>query len=257
MPLNNIQNLMELAPVFVLVLFRVGGLMFFAPFLGLMVIPVRIRILIALIFSLAVFPLVPRTVIVHNSLLSLSLAVGGEMLIGIAMGFMLMLMFTGIEMGAAMVSHQMGWAMARLVDPMSMNQSNLLSQFYLLMITLFYVLMNGHLLLIRSLAQTFKTIPLLGSANTQALLDTLVSVLTEAFKLGIRVAGPALVAIFLATLALGFISRTMPQLNILAAGFPVRIGLALVLLIASVGMVGMLFKDYLVMTFRQIGYVFL
>jgi flagellar biosynthesis protein FliR len=81
-------------------------------------------------------------------------------------------------------------------------------------------------------------------------------VLNAAFQLGIRIAGPAVVAIFLATLALGFISRTMPQLNILAAGFPLRIALGFILLVISFSMTLVLFQDSLIVAFRQIGQIF-
>ena len=84
-----------------------------------------------------------------------------------------------------------------------------------------------------------------------------ISVLSGAFLLGIRVAGPALIAIFLATLALGFISRTMPQLNILAAGFPVRIVLSLILLIASLGGVVWLFEENLEVVLNYIATLFM
>ncbi len=258
MPLGPIQAIFERVPVFALVLFRIAGIMFFAPLLGSAAIPVKVRLMLALVLSVAVFPLVSPVVVPLNSYLVLAIAVGREMLIGITMGFVLLLLFTGVQIGAEMVSHQMGWAMARLFDPMTQIQTNLLSEFYLLLATLFYVLMNGHLILIKSLLETFNTIPLLsGGVGLTGIVNMLVTVLTEAFKLGIRMAGPALVAIFLATLAMGFVSRTMPQLNILAAGFPVRITLALVLLIASMGMVMSLFQNDLIWVFRIIGRIFM
>jgi len=170
---------------------------------------------------------------------------------------LLRVFLAGLQIGAQTVSMQMGWAMARLIDPISEITTNLLSQFYLLLATLIYVLMNGHLILIRAVVDTFETIPLLAGRSHPAVVPTIASILTEAFALGIRVAGPALVAVFLATLALGFISRTMPQLNILAAGFPIRITLVLIMLVASLGMVGVLLQDGLLMVFREIGALFL
>ena len=230
------------------------------PLLGSSVVPIKIRALLALVLSMAIFPLVAPVAAVPNSLPGFIFAVGGEMIIGIAMGFTLSLLFVGIQMGGQMVGHQMGLAMAKLIDPMTNINADVLSQFYILLATLIYVLMNGHLILIRSLAQTFQTIPLLAfplqGGFAGSLMQMFVALLTTAFGLGIRIAGPALVAIYLATLALGFISRTMPQLNILAAGFPVRITLALVLLVASLGAVCALFQDSLLGVFQQIGILF-
>ena len=150
----------------------------------------------------------------------------------------------------------MGLSFARLVDPNSQVTTTVLSQFFMLLVTLIYVLMNGHVVLIGSLVQTFKTVPLMGATYGLPVLELMVAVLTGSFALGIRVAGPALAAVFLATLALGFISRTMPQLNILAAGFPLRITLAMALLVASLGAVGVLFADDLTAMFAVLGGMF-
>ena len=240
-----------------LVLFRIAGLMVSAPLLSSAAIPLRIRAFIALVLALAVFPLVGQVGTVPNSLAALAVAAGGEVVLGLLMGFAVSLVFTGIQVGAEMVGQQMGFSMAQLVDPLSQITTDVLSQFYLLLATLIFVLMNGHLVLIKSLAHTFQTVPLLQAPAVDAnLVHSLVSILADSFILGVRVAGPALVAIFLATAALGFISRTVPQLNILAAGFPVNISLAFILLAASIGVVFTLFHNSILTVFADLGRLF-
>ena len=268
MPFGPLQQIFNQAPLFALVLFRVGGLMTLAPILGAMTIPTRIKPFIALVLAMAVFPLVGVALsTVPNSLPGLAVAVAAETLIGLTMGFVLSLLFVGIQLGASLVGQQMGLGFARMVDPLTQVQSNILSQFYLLLATVFYVLMNGHLVLIKALARTFDTIPLAGAGTffstagargvSYQLVQTMVDILSASFALGIRMAGPGLVAIFLATLALGFIGRTMPQLNILAAGFPVRIVLALVLLIISLGSVSLLMRSAFSAVLAHIGTLFI
>ena len=255
--LNSIQQIIDHAPIFTLVLFRIGGLITMAPMLGSASIPVKIRVLFALVLSAAVYPMVPADVIIPDSLPGLAVAIGAELLIGITMGFALYLMLVGVQVGADLVSYQMGLGMAHLVDPNTELESTVLSQLYLMTATLIYVLMNGHIVLIRSLVQTFETVPLMGATIGIDVLNLLLTILTNAFILGIRVAGPALVAIFLATIALGFISRTMPQLNILAAGFPIRITLGLTLIVVSFGAIGILFEDSIVFVLQGIGGIFI
>lgn len=228
-----------------------------APVLGSARIPVTIRVLFALVLSAAVYPMVPMSAVVPDSLAGLAVAIGTEMLIGITMGFALYLMLIGVQIGADLVSYQMGLGMAHLVDPNTELDSTVLSQLYLMVATLIYVLMNGHIVLIRSLVQTFDAVPLMGAHIGTDVLTLLVSILTNAFILGVRVAGPALVAIFLATIALGFISRTMPQLNILAAGFPIRITLGLSLIVISFGTIGILIEDNIVYVLESIGGIFI
>ncbi len=256
MPLAPLQLIFDQAPLFMLVLFRIAGIMAVAPLLSASFIPVRIKFFLVLVLSMAVFPLVPRTVWVPAQWADLAWAVGTEMLIGITMGFALSLLFTGLEVGIEMVSHQMGLSMAQLIDPLSDITTNVLSQFYTLLATVIYVLINGHLVLIQSLVQTFQTVPLMGARVGDNVVAMLVSVLTGSYMLAIRVAGPALVAIFLATIALGFISRTMPQLNILAAGFSIRIFLAFIMMIASLAAVFLVFEDDLIVVLQKVGSIF-
>ena len=240
--------------------------MMLTPLLGGMSIPTRIKVLVSLVLAAVVFPLVPAVAYVPNSLFGLAVGIGSEMLIGLTMGAVLSLMFVGVRMGSQMVGYQMGLGMATIVDPSTRANTNVLSQLYLLIATLIYVLMNGHLILIKSVVQTFHTVPLMGAVKVLAaasddpvgfaLIDVLVATLTGSYMLGIRIAGPALIAVFLATLALGFISRTMPQLNILAAGFPVRIMLAFIMLIASFGSICLLCRGAIAAAFQQIGAIF-
>ncbi len=257
MPLTEIQQFVNLAPLFILVLFRIAALVAFAPLLGMQDIPVRVRIVMALVLTAAVWPMVRPVVWEPDSLVALAVGIGGEIMIGLAMGFILTLMFTGIRVGAEMVSQQIGFSMSEIVDPVSGSSSTLIAQFFILLTMLLYVLMNGHLVLIRSLVDTFSTVPLLSFQTNQTLLAVLLAVLTSAYQMGIRIAGPTLAAVFLATLALGFVSRTMPQLNILAAGFPIRILLSIVLLVASIGMIVGIFEESILYAFRQIGDLFI
>lgn len=256
-----IQMIVNYAPFYILVLFRMGGIMVFAPLLGSVAIPIPIKALVALVLSAAVFPLLDLTglsalAVMPTNMIDLAFGVARELLIGLVMGFALYLMFVGIQVGGEMISQQMALSISRIIDPFTNVSTDILSQFYLLLATMLYVLMNGHLILIETLVGTFQTVPLLGASFDQTILETLLSILTAAFMLGIRIAGPAVAAIFLATIALGFISRTMPQLNILAAGFPIRILLALTLLIASLGTVCSLFEESVLGLLSGLGQLF-
>jgi flagellar biosynthetic protein FliR len=255
--LQAISFLSNHAELFLLVLFRISGLLTVAPILGAATIPVKIRAAFALVLTCAVFALVPAPAQIPDSLASLLVAGAAELLIGIAMGFALSLLFIGVEAGADLIGFQMGLGLANLVDPNTQIDTTVLSQLYVLVATLIYVLINGHLILFRALVDTFQTVPLLHARIDANVVSLLVNTLSAAFILGIRIAAPALAAIFLATLALGFISRTMPQLNILATGFPIRICLGFTLMVASFAVVGVLFEDNLIALFAQIGELFL
>ncbi len=259
--LDPIKLLYSQTPIFILIMFRIAGVLVYAPILGSFNIPYQIKIFLVLILAFAVFPMVaPQTmklgVEIPNTFINLSVGVMKELIIGISMGFALLLMFVGVQVGAEMISQQMGLNLSRVIDPMTGNDTDIMAQFYMLVATLLYVLMNGHIILIKTIVETFERIPLMGVHIGESLVATFVAILTGSFMLGVRVAGPALAAVFLATLAMGFISRTMPQLNILAAGFPVRIVLSLVLIIASFASVFALFEGSIVNVLSNLGMLF-
>ena len=247
----------ERLPIFALVMFRVAGITLLCPLFGMKSLTGKFRVMLVFVLALAVFPLAPRSVYVPNSYIGLALGVGAELIIGLSMGFILRLFLVGVQMGAKMISQQMGFAMSRMVDPSTGINTTLMSQFYIMLVTILYVLMNGHLILVQSVADTFRILPLMATHDNERLISIFSSLMIAAYQLGIRLAGPILVAVFLVTLALGFISRTMPQLNILAAGFPIRIMLCFTMIIASLGMIFMLFEDGLQQVFRDIGMLFI
>ena len=254
--LTPVETLYERLPAFVLVLFRVSGLAMFGPLLGLSSIPIIVRAMFMFVISMAIWPLVPGVVFQPENWVGLAISVTSEMIIGASMGLILLLIFAGIKMGAEMISQQMGLSMSRMVDPVSGQDVTLIQQLYNLLMTTFYVLINGHLVLIHTIADTFKTLPLATSLSSEPIMKTLVNVLILSFQAGIRLAGPIVVAVFLATIALGFISRTMPQLNILAAGFPMRILLTFFIMVTAMGAAFEIFDEYIVLAFREIGGLF-
>ena len=251
-----IETLFIKLPVFALVLFRVSGLAMFGPLLGMTSVPVNIRAIFMFVLALALWPLAPDLLYRPDSFVDLAVAAFSEILIGASMGLILLFIISGLKLGAELVSQQMGLSMSQMLDPLSGESSTLIQEFYNLLLSAFYVMINGHLILISTIADTFRTLPLGTPFSTEPILITLIHVLTISFQAGIRLAGPALVSVFLATMALGFISRTMPQLNILAAGFPMRIMLSFFVMITALGAAFYIFDEYLIFAFNEIGGLF-
>lgn len=261
MNLLPIEILVGWTPVFILVMFRITGIFIFAPILGSLNIPMRIKALIALALAAAVFPIVVQSgllspAVAPTSLWELGWGVAMELLIGLGMGFALMLMFVAVQLGAELISQQMALNLGRIIDPITGDSTDIVAQFYMMLTTLIYVLINGPAVMIRALVDTFFQVPLMGARPSEGLLTMFGKLLSTSFSLGVRIAGPALAAIFLSTLAMGFISRTMPQLNILAAGFPLRICLSMAVLIFSIGSVCLLLENYVVDVLNLVGRLF-
>jgi flagellar biosynthetic protein FliR len=233
----SLLNLHMLLPGFALVLFRVAGLMVTAPVLGSSAIPVRIKVALSLTVAAAVFPLVGPTIPADVTLGAALFGVAGEMLIGLVIGTAITLVVTGVQLAGLMIGQQAGIALASVVDPVAGEDTTVVGQVYMITTVLIFLAIGGHRLMMAALLDTFTVVPVLSFGFNESLMVLIGDVLSAAYILGIKLFSPVLIALLLTTLAMGFLSRTMPQLNILSVGFALRsmvaIGVAAFALAAS------------------------
>jgi flagellar biosynthetic protein FliR len=216
-------------PAFLLVLFRIAGLMLAAPLFSAATMPTQLRAMLAVAMAAAVFPMVSTQVAVPVTLATAIPGLLGELVIGLFIGFCVSLIFMALQLAAEIISHQAGMTMGSVYNPMLDSSESVLSQLYYYAALMVFLAVGGHRELIRALLDSFAAVPLLGFNLTDSLTDLLLSLTTTSFELAIRVSGPAVVALMLTLLGLGFLSRTIPQLNILTVGFPVKLVLALLM----------------------------
>jgi flagellar biosynthetic protein FliR len=214
-------------PVYALVLFRITGLVMTAPVFASKVIPARVRGALALVTAAMIFPLVKGQAPSELTMSAALVGGAGELMIGAIIGLSLTILLLGAEVGGLMVGRQAGIALANVIDPSGNQQASIIGQIYTITLTLLFLLAGGHRATMAALLDTFEVIPLLSFRFDEMFVLLLVEMLAAAFVLGIRLAGPVLIALFLMGTALGVLSRTMPQLNILTVGFTLRLLLAL------------------------------
>jgi flagellar biosynthetic protein FliR len=167
-----------------------------------------------------------------GSLLAFVGIVVGELAIGLILGLGIMIFMTGLQIAGELLSHVAGLTLSEVLDPMSGASTPVFSQIFSLISTAVFMVIGGHRVVLGGLLDTFHTIPpgrcmaaLLGSNNSgqpvflQALAENFVLLTSQSFELGIRTSVPLVTALLLATLVLGLISRTLPQLNVMAVGF--------------------------------------
>lgn len=209
-------------PLFVLVLCRVSGLMLTAPIYGSQTIPTRIRAALAVAISVSVFPVVIYRLPAGLSLGQALPGVIGELLIGLIMGLSLSVIFAGVELAGMVVGQQAGLSLGEVYNPVLDTNSTILGQVFFLVAMTIFVLAGGHRELLRALLETYDSVPVMSFRVGPSVVDLVTGLLTGAFTLALRLAAPALIALLMATLVMGFLSRTIPQLNILSVGFAVR-----------------------------------
>lgn len=213
-------------PVFALVLFRLTGLILTAPVYASSMVPVRFRVGLAMFVAFLLVPMVKPQVPVE---LSLGTALAGgvaELLIGVAIGLGLALLVAGVEAAGLLLGQQSGLALGEVVNPTLEEQSSFASQVYGMVFLILFLLAGGHRAAMAAVMDTFEAIPLLTRVSQESIVLMLVESLTAALVLGIRLAGPVMLALFITETAMAVVSRTIPQLNILTVGFSLRVVLA-------------------------------
>ncbi len=219
------------AVTFMLVFGRAAGLMVSAPFWGSRVVPVVVRVWIAILLAIATFP-VARTVALAGgiTLLSVFLALGGEIFLGLVLGWLSQILFAAMRLAGQEIELKSGLGLVQLADPHGSGQSGVFSAFFELMAGLLFFAMNGHHLLVQALWSSYNVFPLAGEKFTARLLEGLVSSSAEIFTIALRISAPVVIGLFFSDIILGLIGRAIPQMNVFMVAQPLQFGLAILLL---------------------------
>jgi flagellar biosynthetic protein FliR len=211
---------------------RVSAMFVAAPIFSARSIPVRIRVLLAFFIAWVLMPIIPEPPVVDlisGEALIISVS---QVLIGAAMGFILQMVFSAFVIAGQSIATAMGLGFASIVDPQNGVQVPVISQAFLIMATLVFLALNGHLIFIEVLAKSFQNMPIGPFFPSEDALWQLVTWGSDMFTGGMLIALPAVAALLLVNLAFGVTSRAAPQLNIFAVGFPIMImvGIAFIIL---------------------------
>lgn len=251
-----LANMSMILPAFALVLARISGLFIVAPILGSQVIPVRFRAAAAIALTMMVFPIVLPTIGVHLTLATAVPGLVGELLVGVTLGLGMSLLFVAMEFVGLMVAQQAGLALAQVFDPVMQSNGTPLGRLYFIAALFIFLFTGGLAAMVQALLDSFATMPLLGFTVDTSVLATLVDLLMASMVLAFRLAGPVLTALLLTSIAMGFVSRTMPQLNILAVGFSIRIFVAFVVVIATLGTIEPVISAFMWSAIQQLSDLF-
>lgn len=211
---------------------RILALIAAVPVLGNEVIPVRFRIALGIIITVIVAPLAtPPPGVALWSGTGMAILVQ-QIAIGIAMGFAMRIVFGMVDLAGELTGLQMGLGFASFFDPQNASDTALISQYLGILMTLIFLGTNSHLLVIATLAESFKVLPISADPLGAAPWMALVQWGGKTFSIGLMLALPILAALLIANLALGILTRAAPQLNIFSVGFPVTLllGFAVLLL---------------------------
>ncbi len=204
-------------------LLRIGSMMMAAPIFSTRQIPVRFRLLLAVLVTLLVQPVLPEVPVVAVFSPDALLIAIQQIAIGVALGFLMQMAFQALIFGGQVMAYSMGLGFAKMMDPANGVQVPVVSQFWLILAMLAFVMMNGHLVLLSAIVDTFTVLPVATDGLTRAGAWELLAWASRMFAAGVLMALPVIISLLLINVGMGVVSRAAPQLNIFAIGFPITL----------------------------------
>lgn len=200
------------------------------PVFSIRSVPAQLRVILSLAMTLAVMPLLPQLPAVEMfSYQGMMLAVQ-QVVIGLASGFIVQLVFSAVIFAGQGVALGMGLGFASMVDPQNGQQVPVVAQFYVVTTTLVFLSLDAHLLLLKMLLDSFRTLPIGVEGLAKADLWTIVAWSSRMFAGGLLLSMPVVVSLLLVNISFGVAARAAPQLNIFSVGFPATIILGMLLM---------------------------
>ena len=229
---------------FLLPLFRIGSFFMAMPIFGTQMVPVRVRFGLALAVTLILIPVLPEIPVYDGVSLEAWIVVLNQIIIGTLLGFTLQLLFQSYILGAQLIALQSGLGFASMTDPATGVQVVVVAQFYSMMAMLLFLAMNGHLIMIEILAQSFYALPVGMNLFSFDVVMRIVLLVSWVFAAALLMSLPAITALLIINLAFGIMTKAAPQLNIFAIGFPFTMLMGLIMYYINVP----IFYDHYVRT---------
>ena len=213
---------------------RVGACLMVAPMFGARFVPPRTRIILAAAITALVIPMLPAPVVAPFSPQAI-IVVFQQLLIGVSLGFALQIVFDSLGLAGQVLANSMGLSFAFNVDPLRGSSTAALGQIYIILATLTFLALDGHLALLEVLVHGFTTLPVGTEGLGREGLWKMVLWGGQLFSGAIAIALPGVTALLIVNLAFGVVSRAAPTLNLFAVGFPVSLVIGLLVVLAGIG----------------------
>jgi len=212
---------------------RIAAFIAVVPVFGARIVPTRIRMLIAISLTIVIVPILPPPTAIDPLGVDGMLITMAQVMIGVAMGFTVKLIFGAIETGGHIMAQTMGLGFAQMNDPANGVTVPVVSQFYIIMATLLFLALNGHLVVIDVLAESFTMLPVSMQGISPDGIWMLIEWSSWIFTGAVLMSLPVVVALLLINVAFGVMMRAAPQLNVFAVGFPLTLTFGFIFMWAS------------------------
>ncbi|MFY9120608.1 MAG: flagellar biosynthetic protein FliR [Syntrophomonadaceae bacterium] len=209
---------------FLLLLGRLSGLFLSAPIFSSRQIPGRVKVLVLVLLSATLSFAIPiKTAVTIDTPGVFLAALVMEIVVGATIGLVAYVIFAAIQLAGQLMDMQMGFGIVNVVDPVSGTQVPLMGNLTQTLALLMYLGFNGHHYLLQAIVQSYQMVPVLGFQINNHFFELLMAIAVQMFVIAVKIAAPIIIAILVADIAMGFIARTVPQMNVFIVGLPLKI----------------------------------
>ena len=240
---------------FILLFVRFGSLFMATPIFAHTSIPVNVKATLAFFFTVVFYNSMPPLSI-DITISSLIIAVLGEMLFGLVVGTVLLLAYHTVTFAGGQISFVMGFSLASAIDPQSGISMPIISQFLSLIALMILFSLDMHHWILIYVNDSLSKIPLGGFLMTPSLFEYIISAVARMFMVGLMIAFPIIALSWLADVIFGMLMKTMPQFNLLVIGFPIKIAISFVVLIATIASMVLILKGEMLNAFNALEILF-
>jgi len=226
---------------FMILFARVLGVVATAPVFGSALLPHRVVGALAMFVAFVLFPVVGGELPQADLSATLdALLVVKELAVGLTLGLVARMAFASLQVAGQFMGMELGFAVAEVADPTTTGgRTSLLGQLYTVVSTLTFIGINGHHWFLLALAKSYEAVPVMGYTASAGLAAAMLNSFAKFYMLGIQIAIPVVTCLVLATVAIGILAKTVPQVNILQMGFALRIALGVLCLIVFMPVLGL------------------
>ena len=229
---------------FLFVLFRVGAMIIFVPILGSRQIPAVLKIGLILFLSMAIFPLVQdRPMPEPKGLFELSKFLMADMTIGIGIAYISRLIFTAVQVAGTVVDFQMGFGVVNVIDPQTDTQVSVTAQLQNILAIFIFLAIDAHHYIFQAIVDSFFVINPFEINFATVTPEYMLHLFSATFTTAVKISAPIMAILFFLSVGLGLVARTVPQMNFFIVGFPLQIGIGLLMVGLSISFFSILVQN--------------
>jgi len=233
---------------FFLIFVRVISMLALMPIFGSQSVPPQVKVGFGLIMAMILTPFVPGAEALSQAAFSLPVfgfMIIKEVMVGLAVGYITLMLFTAVQFAGRLVDTEMGFGFVELVDPFTEEMVTVWGQLQVIIFTIIFLMFNGHYFMLLAVQRSFELVPLMGATLPGGKVALhLITLTGSLFEVSIKFAAPVYVPLILSEIALGAVARTVPQINIFFVGMPLKIVIGLCTAMLVLPMLTGIFRGY-------------